>query len=74
MNQVSESIQSKQTDTLPLGWIPWQRYVLVLFSDGVPKNLGRFRRKERVSRKAEDLNRLKGYAAEVIDTRALNER
>ncbi len=43
--------------------------MLMLKIDGKPKNLGRFRRRERIDRQVLELNRYKGYKAEVIDTK-----
>jgi hypothetical protein len=62
-------LRGQGSEVGPLEWIPWQRYVMILRIDGVQKNLGRFRRKEKLNRKAEELNMFRGYWAEVIDTK-----
>jgi len=58
-----------------LGWIPWQRYVLLLSIDGKQAiNLGRFMRREAPGHIAERLNLYRGYKAEVVDTKEASDR
>lgn len=51
-------------------WIPGRRYVFLLEIDNKKTvNLGRFRRSEKMSRKAARLSEFKGYKPTIIDTK-----
>jgi len=50
-------------------WIPWQRYIFILNIDSKDYHLGRFRRREGLCRKMDDLNRYAGYKARIVDTK-----
>ena len=50
-------------------WIPWKRYVFILNMDGKDYFLGRYRRREGLIHRMDDLNRYAGYKARIIDTK-----